>query len=99
MNRARLLADWLGKAHHAIWCNANGEPWPAWSTGEILAVALLLNDDEELTAMAYTRDEALDRLRWDLGDPSSGRVLPQPISRAEAAAALADLRQQLETGR
>ena len=36
--------------------------WPAWSKGEHLIVALLLNDAEALQSEGYTMLEALDRL-------------------------------------
>ena len=36
--------------------------WPAWSTGETLMVALVLNDDVKLRSMGYTILEALDRV-------------------------------------
>lgn len=65
-----MLADWMGKARLAHSLGPD-EPWPAWSTGECLAVALILDDTETLTAMDYTRNEALDRLRYDLRLPSA----------------------------
>jgi len=44
--------------------------WPAWSTGELLAVSVILDDDEQLAATDYTSTEASDRLRYDIGQPS-----------------------------
>ena len=44
----------------------DGRPEPAWSTGERLAVALVLCDKGTLEAEAYTRREAADRLNGDL---------------------------------
>lgn len=38
------------------------EPWPAWSTGELLAVALVLNRHDILTDMGYTIVRALQRV-------------------------------------
>lgn len=38
------------------------EKWPAWSTGETLAVALVLNNHKALTAQGCTMVEAFDRL-------------------------------------
>ena len=38
------------------------EPWPAWSTGEILAVALVLNRHDVITDMGYTIVRALQRV-------------------------------------
>lgn len=35
----RYATDWPAKAHFARRCNDLAEPWPAWSTGELLAVA------------------------------------------------------------
>ena len=78
-NRQRLATDWLSKARFAA-ALSPGEPWPAWSTGEVLAVALILGDTDELAAMGYTREEALNRLRYDLGLPSvavAGAVFDQ----------------------
>lgn len=43
----------------------NGKPfkhWPAWSTGEILLVALVLDNAVVLKAMGYSILEALDRV-------------------------------------
>jgi hypothetical protein len=39
-----------------------GHPSPAWSTGEQLAVALVLRDRAHLTAMGYTPREAAQRV-------------------------------------
>jgi hypothetical protein len=49
----RMAAHAKGKPH---------EQWPAWSTGETLAVALVLNDWEALKACSYTMAEAFDRV-------------------------------------
>lgn len=68
-----MLANWLAKAKLAQSLGPD-EPWPAWSTGECLAVALILDDRAELTAMGYTADEALERLRWDIGAASVGEA-------------------------
>ncbi|WP_280764199.1 hypothetical protein [Prescottella agglutinans] len=62
-----------------------GEPWPAWSTGELLAVALILNDEQRLQALGYTADQAVNRLRFDLQLPTV----------AEAAERFAELRTRL----
>jgi len=43
---------------------AQGKPfgdWPAWSTGEVLIVALVLNRPDVLDAMSHTMCEAFDR--------------------------------------
>ena len=41
--------------------------WPAWSTGETLAVALVLNDHAALTSCNYTIAEAFDRVELGSG--------------------------------
>lgn len=64
--RDRFLNDWLRKARFVADGPAD-EPWPAWSTGECLAVALILGDVDMLQAMEYTAEEAMHRLRFDLG--------------------------------
>lgn len=79
-----LLADWLNKARFARRLRPN-ENWPAWSTGELLAVAVILDDAEQLAAMDYTMAEALERLRWDIAEPSV----------ADAAAVFGRLREQI----
>jgi hypothetical protein len=53
----------------------DGHPKPAWSTGEKLAVALVLGDDAYLAAEGYTRREAMTRLAGDIGDTSVGAWL------------------------
>ncbi|OZC96125.1 hypothetical protein CH275_26665 [Rhodococcus sp. 06-235-1A] len=65
----RFAIDWLDKARFARACDKLGEPWPAWSTGEVLAVAVLLRDTATLTRLGYTEVEAHDRLRYDIGKP------------------------------
>jgi hypothetical protein len=44
------------------------EPWPAWSTGEWLAVALALNDVDRLAAEYWTIEQATQRVAdgWNL---------------------------------
>lgn len=68
-NRPRQLDSWLSKAR-LIRSQPAGEPWPAWSTGEILAVAVLLDDTDHLAAEGYTTDEALERLRFEIDEPT-----------------------------
>lgn len=45
---------------------AAGEPdfkrWPAWPTGRVLAVAIILNRCDVLTELKYTVLEAIDRI-------------------------------------
>jgi hypothetical protein len=43
----------------------DGHPKPAWSTGEKLAVALILNNRAYLNAAGYTPQEAVQRLSRD----------------------------------
>jgi hypothetical protein len=52
----------------ARWARAHNDdyPKPAWSTGEKLAVALVLGNDAYLDAVGYTRQEAAQRLSGDL---------------------------------
>jgi hypothetical protein len=45
----------------------DGRPEPAWSTGERLAVALVLRDKVTVAAEGYTRQDAARRLAADLG--------------------------------
>lgn len=48
--------------------SVRGKPitdWPAWSTGELLMVGLVLNDDGALDVMGFTILEALDRVDLD----------------------------------
>lgn len=42
--------------------------WPAWSTGELLMVALVLNDHDALTADGYTIVQAMDRVDLTAGE-------------------------------
>jgi hypothetical protein len=58
--------DVAAKARWAIIRN-DGWPKPAWSTGERLAVALVLDDPAALEAEDFTRDQALQRLAGDIG--------------------------------
>lgn len=51
------------QAHH------DGHPSGAWSTGEQLAVALVLLDREHLAAMDYTPTEAARRVLGGMIDP------------------------------
>lgn len=47
----------------------DGHPNPAWSTGERLAVALVLRDRDHLAAMDYTLTEAARRVAGGMGNP------------------------------
>lgn len=74
MTAARHLDDWLSKAR-LVRSLPDGEPWPAWSTGETLAVALIVGDEQRLADEGHTLVEALERLRYDIGEPSAGAAL------------------------
>lgn len=65
----RYAIDWHDKATFARACDKRGEPWPAWSTGEVLAVALILRDTTRLATLDYTEAQALERLRPHIGKP------------------------------
>jgi hypothetical protein len=60
-----FTGDMIGRAR---WSrdHENGHPNPAWSTGEKLAVALILGNQAYLRAADYTEQEALQRLSGDL---------------------------------
>ncbi|MCU1685777.1 MAG: hypothetical protein JWQ81_6516 [Amycolatopsis sp.] len=49
----------------------NGHPNGAWSTGEQLAVALVLADTAHLAAMDYTASEAARRVQGGMVSPPS----------------------------
>lgn len=74
MTADRLLADWLAKAR-LIRSMPAGEMWPAWSTSETLAVAVILDDTDMLAASDYSTIEALERLRHEIGEPTAGAAL------------------------
>lgn len=63
MNNAlsQFGSDILGKCCWALKHN-DGHPNPAWSTGEKLAVALVLDDKAFLTTEDYTIPEAKQRV-------------------------------------
>jgi hypothetical protein len=67
---ARVGADRL-IAYGRMARHAHGKPfsdWPAWSTGETLIVALVLNRHDVLDAMSHTICEALDRVDLTVAD-------------------------------
>jgi hypothetical protein len=66
--------DITRRARWAIDYN-DGRPNPAWSTGEKLAVALVLGDRAYLDAAGYTKMQALTRLAGDIGDTNVGAWL------------------------
>ena len=82
----RTLEDWLDRALLAVELD-DDEPWPAWSAGEILAVALILRDARPgrsarmLAAEDYTEDQAVNRLRYDLPEDHPNRsILLRPAT-------------------
>jgi hypothetical protein len=57
--------------------SVRGQPhwkWPAWSTGDQLIVALVLNDAGALAALSYTILEALDRVDLSLSTAELRRI-------------------------
>lgn len=64
----RFTVDVLDRCRWAQAHNA-GRPSGAWSTGEQLAVALVLRDDEHLAAMGYTVQEAAQRVADGMWSP------------------------------
>lgn len=46
---------------------SSGEPDGAWSMGEKLLNALVFERDDQLAALDYSEQEAIERLRWDFG--------------------------------
>lgn len=66
------VADGFGQetVRRARYVQAHGGRYRAWSTGETLAVALVLRDDEQLAASGYsTRPEALRRVLGGMSSP------------------------------
>lgn len=58
INRCRIAMEQYG-----------GHPNGAWSTGEKLAVALVLDDTDYITAMGYTVLEAATRVHSGMAEP------------------------------
>lgn len=58
------VRDPFGQAtvRRARWVLAHGGKYQGWSTGEAVAVALVLGHDDQLKAHGFTRDTALDRV-------------------------------------
>lgn len=82
MTPEQMLADWLRKAQFVVGL-PEGEPWPAWSVGECLAVACILARFDVHEAMGYTYEQAVERLRYDVG-----------MSYDQMAETFADMREQ-----
>jgi Family of unknown function (DUF6225) len=68
----------------------NGHPAPAWSTGERLAVALVLDNDAALIAEGYTRQEAAKRISGDLSFYGYTADVGTWLSQIKATLATAD---------
>jgi hypothetical protein len=81
----RFAAEWLAKAQFARTCTERGVPWPAWSTGATIVVAVILRDIIKLAALDCTETDALERLRQEIAAPHLDT----------AAHWLADIRTQL----
>lgn len=58
-----------------------GEPWPAWSTGEWLAVALALHDTDRLTAEGWSVEDIHQTL------PTGWNLLARALSAPHGAPA------------
>jgi hypothetical protein len=82
-----FAADITARARWALEHN-HKEPKAAWSTGEKLAVALVLGNRPYLDAAGYTPQEAASRLSGDLMGADIGAWL------SGVRAALADLESQ-----
>lgn len=63
-----FAADVLARCRWALKHN-DGHPSRAWSTGEQLAVALVLRDRQHLTAMDYTPQDAAERVAGGMWSP------------------------------
>jgi hypothetical protein len=64
----RFATDVLRRCRWALAHN-DGHPSGAWSTGEQLAVALVLRDHQCLAAMDYTPQEAAQRVAGGMWSP------------------------------
>lgn len=64
----RFANDVLARCRWALAHN-NGHPNGAWSTGEQLAVALVLRDHRHLAAMDYTVKDAAERVAGGMWSP------------------------------
>lgn len=59
-----------------------GAPDAAWSMGEKLMTALVFQSAEQIEALGYSEDEAIDRLRHDYG--ASSEEFPWVLGRIRA---------------
>ncbi|HEV2451631.1 MAG TPA: hypothetical protein VGS62_06875 [Streptosporangiaceae bacterium] len=73
-------------AAKARWALIHNDGWPkaAWSTGERLAVALVLDDPAAIEREDFTREQALSRLAGDVGFHITGTLRAASAADAEA---------------
>jgi hypothetical protein len=64
----RFATDVLHRCRWAL-AHTDGHPLGAWSTGEQLAVALVLRDRQHLAAMDYTPQQAAERVAGGMWNP------------------------------
>lgn len=75
----RYQADLERRVRLAVDYN-DGAPYADWSTGERVAVALVLNDDEYLSAEVETRETVLSRIAGDIqGSPNDAALLIERV--------------------
>ena len=75
--------DIAARARWAMNCNDN---WPkaAWSTGERLAVALVLDNPAAIETEGFTREQALGRIAGDVEFYATGALSGGSAAAAEA---------------
>lgn len=78
-----FAADTASRCRWALNHNG-GHPSGAWSTGERLAVALVLHDRETLKAMGYTPKEAAQRVYGGMIAPPAPADFPTWIDSIRA---------------
>ena len=66
--RARRAADLIDRARQALRYH-DGHPNGAWSIGEQVAVALILNNHDALDRLDYTTAQAAERVAGDMFYP------------------------------
>lgn len=80
--------DTANRARHVV---AHGGQYLGWSTGETLAVALVLNDIDELNRRGYsTRRAAVDRVIGNMADPPPNAAAWLALVRAAATGTSTD---------
>jgi hypothetical protein len=75
--------DIAARARWAMNCN-DGWPKAAWSTGERLAVALVLDNRAAIETEGFTREQALSRLAGDVEFYATGALSGGSPAAAEA---------------